>query len=294
VIKGKVLSPVDLREIDFEERVAFQEGWTEVFYQFRGESLRQIDRPTIAFVLPRSEGLRGMSDKPNQPTGRVSYSTDEGDLVIEYDPPARLRTRSAEGRLRVLQSFPFEPTTEEIGFGFKVRESGSVDAMDPKTAIKKAREQGRLGEALGGLRDSVRRTKDAAEREQMELDIRQLEETEKREWTEVQSVVFQAGMSRRSEHRKRAEDSLAGFQRRWAGEGQEGKAAALLEELRKELQSTPDPEALRPRAIFERAKKYAEEGHRALALAMLQTLLQRYPSSDVAADADKLRKSMSQ
>jgi hypothetical protein len=84
------------------------------------------------------------------------------------------------------------------------------------------------------------------------------------------------------------------FLKQWAGEGTEGKAKILLAELDKELASAPAGETERPHRIFERAKKCVEGGKRALAQTLLQTLVARYPSSDVTSEAQQLLKSLSE
>jgi len=127
----------------------------------------------------------------------------------------------------------------------------------------------------------------------MEIDIRNLEIQERREWVEAQALTFQARISRRGQLAADALKALDGYLKRWAGEGTEGKADTLRRDLEKELAQTPPAEAERPRRIFDRAKKLAEAGRRALAQSLLQTLVVRYPSSDVASDAQTLLKSLS-
>jgi hypothetical protein len=293
--KGRMPSPSDLRDVEFEAVAAAVEGGTEVTWRFRGEGLRQIDRVSIVLSLPRSARLTGLPDPPDQPTSRLAVSADEGDLLLAFSEPARLRVRAADGRLRLTPSFTVDPGSEEPIFGFRVRdpEAGGASA-DPVEAAKKARDQRRYGEALDLLRGHVKSVKEAPVREKIEGDIRNLEESERHAWSDVQSRAFQAMISRRAELVAQAEEALELYVREWGGTGQEAKADVLREEMKKEMSSAPDADAERARRILERARTLAQGGRRVLARALLQSLVARYPHTEAAAEAQQILKSQNQ
>jgi TolA-binding protein len=201
-----------------------------------------------------------------------------------------VKYRTVDGRMRITQTWNVD--IDNPVFVFRIRDSGER-GPDPQEEIVKLSKFGKLGESLALERDEVKKVREAVVRERMETDIRNLEIQERREWVEAQALAFQARISRRAQLAADALKALDAYLKRWAGEGTEGKADTLRRDLEKDLAQTPPAEAERPRRIFDRAKKLAEAGRRALAQSLLQTLVVRYPSSDVAADAQTLLKSLS-
>lgn len=292
--EGRMINPLDFREIVFRERVGQTDGLTNVEYGFRGDALKQVDRVTIAFTLPRVDGPpRGIPEN-GDPTTRIICSAEDGEFAFEYQDPAVVKFKTVDGRIRVTQTWRVDPQAEDPTFVFRIRDAGGLKGGDWQTLVNEATGQRKLGEALTILRDNVKKIKDAAVREKVESDVKRLEEAERSAWAEVQALVFQARISRRPELVTKATDALNVYLKEWAGEGTEGKAEALRRDLDKELASTPAGEAERPRRIFERAKKYIEGGKRAIAQSMLQTLVTRYPSSDVTPQAQSLLKTLSE
>jgi hypothetical protein len=292
--EGKMYSPLDFRDILFEERIGQNEGLTNVVYQFRGDALKQVDRVTIALTLPRVDGPpRGISES-GDPTSRITCSAEDGDFAIEYAEPARVKYRTVDGRLRIFQTWTVDPQAEDPAFIFRIREAGGAGPLDPQAALSELKAQRKYGEALALARDQVKKIREVPVREKMDADIRSLEETERRDWAEVQAVVFQARISRRTELVAKALSALATYAKEWSGEGAEAKADSLRREFEKELASAPAGETERPRRVFDRAKKFMESGKRALAQTLLQTLVAKYPSSDVAVEAQQLLKTLSE
>jgi len=288
--KCRLVNPLDFREVPFEERVGQVAGFTTVEFAFPGEALKQVDRVSIVLTLPRVDGPpRGLSES-GDPVSRIVCGAEGGDFALEYSEPARVKYRTVDGRMRITQTWNVD--IDNPVFVFRIRDSGER-GPDPQEEIVKLSKLGKLGESLALERDEVKKVREAVVRERMETDIRNLEVQERREWVEAQALAFQARISRRSQLSADALKALDAYLKRWAGEGTEGKADTLRRDLEKELAQTPPAEAERPRRIFERAKKLAEGGRRALAQSLLQTLVVRYPSSDVASDAQTLLKSLS-
>ena len=138
----------------------------------------------------------------------------------------------------------------------------------------------------------MRGVKEPGLRDKVEKEIRSIEETEIREWTDVQASAFRAGLLRRPENISRAREHVDAYLREWAGIAPcESKASALRGDVAK-ITPASDVESSRPRRMLERARAYGQAGKKALAGALLKTLLVSYPESDSAAPARELLKAM--
>lgn len=286
VTRGRMLSPVDLREIPFEERFSLAEAGARVSWRFSGEPLRQIDRVAVTASLPRSARVQGLPETADARTARLAVSSEEGDFVIEMSRPGRAAVGPAEGRQKLLLSVACEPGAEEAEFGIEIREAGSgTRSGDLLQAARRAREDRRFGEALRVVREALKEAKDPAARERLEAERRSLEEAQAQEWVEARARGFEARLSRRSEDLTRAIEALDRFVREWSGGGLDPAAEALREELRAEAGSVPDRDGERARRILERARACAGAGQAFLARQMLQALLATYPQSEAASEA---------
>jgi len=294
VFKGRMFSPLDFRELPFEARIGESDDATTVVWQFAGDSLKQVDRVTIVMTLPRVDGPpRGIPEN-GDPVNRFTCGAEDGDFGIEYHlDPAVVKSRSIDGRFRVTQSWKVDATAEDPAFGFRIRERGSTP-LDPAAALAEFRQARKYGEALALARDQEGRIKEASAKEKMTSEKRALEEMERRDWADAQAQAFLARMSRRPDLRDRAMDFLDRYLKQWAGEGTEAKADTLARDLDKELRATPAGDAERPQRIFERAKKLMEGGKRKLSETLLQTIISRYPSSEVTPQAQQLLKTLSE
>ncbi|MBV8881566.1 MAG: FHA domain-containing protein, partial [Planctomycetaceae bacterium] len=95
--KGRMVSPVDFREIPFEERIGVVDELTTVEFSFPGEALKQVDRVSVSLTLPRVDGPpRGISES-GDPTYRINCSAEEGEFAIEYSEAARVKFRNVDG-----------------------------------------------------------------------------------------------------------------------------------------------------------------------------------------------------
>lgn len=292
--KGRMVTPVDLREIPFEERIGQNEGLTTIEYSFPGEVLKQVDKVTIALTLPRVDGPPGGIPENGDPTSRIHCTAEEGEFAIEYSEPARVKYRTIDGRIRIFQTWTVDPSVDT--FTFRIREAGGGpnEVFNPAEEIVKLRGQGKLGEALAIARQAVTKIKEPPVKERMLDEIRGLEEQERRDWVEAQALAFQASVSRRQEIVTRAVGFLTTYLRQWTGEGTEGKADSLLKKLNDEMRVAPASELERPKRLVERAKKLLDGGKRVLAQIILGTVVARYPTSDVTPEAQQLLKTLSE
>ena len=291
-VKGRMVNPLDFREVGFEVRVGDSDEMTNVAWQFAGDTLKQVDRVTIAFTLPRVDGPPRLPEN-GDPVMRFACGSEDGDFAIEYETPAQVKFRTIDGRIRIYQTWKVEPQTEDPVFGFRIREKGGAP-LDPLLAIAELRKDRKYGEAVSLARDQAKKIREAALKEKMEGEVRGLEEAERRDWAETQAIAFQARISRRSELIDQARAVLDRYSRQWSGEGTEAKAETLRRELEKELAATPAGDAERPHRLFDRAKRLVASGKRTMAQSYLQVLVSRYPSSDVTPQAQELLKSLSQ
>jgi hypothetical protein len=289
VAHGRMPSPVDLRDVEFDERVSLSDHGARVSWRFSGEPLRQIDRLSLAASLPRSARVQGVPEAPDARSARLAVSSEEGDFTIEISRPARVGLRSADGRPKLVLGLACEPGAEEAELAIEIREAGAGSGSgDPLQAARRAREGRRFGEALALLRQAVKDTRDPALRDRMEAELKSLEETQRQEWADVRARGFEARLSRRPDDLTRALEALERFAREWSGGGLEGSAEELRESLRAETASASDAEAERARRILERARACAGAGQTFLARQMLQALLAAYPQSEAASEARAL------
>jgi hypothetical protein len=240
------------------------------------------------------DGPPGGIPENGDPTSRIHCTAEEGEFAIEYSDPARVKFRTIDGRIRIYQTWTVDPSVDT--FTFRIREAGGGpnEVFNPVEEIAKLRGQAKLGEALSIARDAVKKIREVPVKERMQDEIRGLEEQERRDWVEAQALAFQASISRRPEIAAKAVQFLTGYLRQWAGEGSEGKADRLLKKLNDELRSTPASEAERPKRLVDRAKKLLDGGKRAIAQMILQTVVSRYPASEVVPEAQQLLKSLSE
>ncbi|HEX7900635.1 MAG TPA: FHA domain-containing protein [Planctomycetota bacterium] len=290
--KGKLLSPIDFREIEYDQKVSLEGGGTTIAFRFKGEALRQIDRFSIVMTLPRGTGTPD-PEAAVHPRSRMGFRTADGGFVLEYSVPALVASRgNVDGRHRIVQTFPIDAQEEEIIFGLRIREESAGGEADPQKAAQKALRERRFGEALSLLREFLRGVKEPGLRDKVEKEIRSIEDAEIREWTDVQASAFRAGLLRRPEIISRARDHVDAYLREWAGIApSETKGSALRGEVAKIAPST-DAEGSRPARMLERGKAYAQAGKKALAAAVLETLVGSYPESDAAAAGRELLKAL--
>lgn len=288
IFTGRMLNPVDFREIEFEEQVAHADGATVVVWRFKGVELRQVDRVSVQLGLPQVDSVQGLPESPDQPVLRLVCQAGEGDFVIEANELVRVREQQVQGRRKLTLTYAVDSQQEELVFGFSVRTAAAGGPLDPEKEGGEDEKAGRSGKALSLYRDFLPKVKDAAQHERVELRIRALEEAEKRELEDVQSLAFQADLSGRADPLRRAQEALDAYLLRWKGANVEGKTMRVREVLKRQGEISQASEAERPRKILEQAKKLLESGKRSVAEAMLRTLLSKYPSSEAAAEARQL------
>jgi hypothetical protein len=197
------------------------------------------------------------------------------------------------GGLRLVQSFAVDPAETDGLFALKIREA-AIGGGNPVQKAKSLMISRRFGEALGLLREEISKTKDPSLRDQIEGEIRRLEETERLEWAEIQVAAFQATLSRRADLFDAAMEALDGYLQRWTGEAFTSKAEAVREKCRESQAATAAAEAGRQKLILERAKQYAADGRRALSGSLIRLLMARYPGGAAIEEAREFLKTLSE
>jgi len=290
-LKGRMMSPGDLREIEFEEVVAHKDGETVIQYRFPGSGLRQADRVSLVFTALRVDRILGVPEGGDKSANRISFRSEDGEVVVEYSDPVRLRVEQARGGLRLVQSFAVDPAEADALFALKIREA-AIGGGNPVQKAKSLMIARRFGEALTLLREELTKTKDPSLRDQIEGEIRRLEENEKLEWAEIQVAAFQATLSGRTDLFEAAMETLDGYLQRWTGEPFASRAEALREKCRESQAGTAAEEAARQKLILERARKYAAEGRKALAESLTRLLVMRYPGGAAIEEAREFLKTL--
>ncbi len=288
VVRGKMVSPADLGPLDFEERVEHKGEGTEVWFGFPGAGLRRMDRVSLVFTLPKVDRVQGVPDAADRTTERISFASEEGDVVVQYSEPARIRVDQVRGGLRVVQFFQIDPGETDAEFGLRVYESAS-EVEDALIKVARERSKGRMGAALAILREEIKKVKDPSLYERFEHDMRELDEIEGREWAEVQAACFEACLSRLDDRAAAALSALEKYQQRWAGVAAfASKSESLRERTREVLSAAAAEEAGRHELIVGRAEQQLAAGRKALAGLMVRTFLARHPGSAAAPKAREL------
>ncbi len=294
VLKGRMPAPGDLREIDLAGRLEPAEGGLKATWALSGPHLRLADRVTVLMALPGIDRVQGIPEAAEGTAMRVSFRTRDAEHFLEYGAAARVRAERSAGGVRLLSTFPVDGASGAAEITLTLREAGS-GGVDPLEAASRARLKRELGKALEILREHVARVKEPAIRDRVERDIKQLEEEERREWTDILALAFQASISRRTEAVGAARQALDQYQQRWPGAAAAARADDLREEMTRVMAAaSAENEGARPRRIFLRAKQCADQGKKAIAQEMLRTLLARYPGSDVTAEAQQLLKTVAE
>ena len=294
LLKGKMIGPADFKEIDFEEVVVHKDGQTAIKYLFPGNPLQQVDRFVLVFTALKVDRVLGLPETPERAVDRISFRSEEGEVVVEYSEPAQVRVEPVRGGLRVIQSFAVEPGETDAMFALMVREAAFGTEGDVFERVAKLRRQRKFGAALAQLSEELPKTKDPAVRERIENDLRQFLEMERGEWAEVLASVSQAVLSAGAEAAVAAMGTLDRYQEIWEGEAFAAKVQAQREKLREVLAAAASEEAARHKLILERARQRAAGGRKALAALMIRTLLGRHPGSAVADEAREFLKGLSE
>jgi hypothetical protein len=293
VFGGKLASAADGRDIEFEEQVGSEDGGTTVRWSFRGEPLLQVERYSVGFTLPKGAAAPD-AETLAQPRERATIRCDEGEVALRFLNPARLSVRPiADGRLRLYASWTSEGEKDEVVVAFNVRDaSAGAGSGDPMESAGRLIREGKPGEAQSILKGYLQKVKEQALRDKVEQQLKSLEESERREWAEVQASVFQASMFRRSESVDRARAALAGYARQWTGEPYDSKLAGLRTELGGVVTGS-EAEAERASKILDRAKGLGQAGKRLQAELLARTVVVRYPATEAAEGAKEFLKTLS-
>jgi hypothetical protein len=294
-ITGKLVSPVDLREVDFEQHVALREDNLFIAYSVPTDQIKQVEALQVLATLPRAERISGVPN-PGDPGTMLVVARSEGvDLGIDYVDPTRVVLSRERGGQKLTQIFSIDRGEGKSSVVIKLRAGAAALGAgdDPMAAAQKERERGNYAGALSILKQYVGRIREPDKRKKMSDEIRKLEDDERTDWADVQAAGFRAQISRRAEQIEMALTRISGYQRKWSGDPYLGKAQPVREDLERLVsEAAGERDAERAKRLLERAKAYAQAGRRTLAAEVCEMLLGRYGETPAAKEAQEILKSL--
>ena len=277
-VKGRLPSPLNLEEIEFEQTLVREQDGITVVYQFSEGSLSQIDHLLLRAHLPESVTVLGLS-KDWSEVGQFRLRM--GDRTFELEVPeitqVRLHGRMLEQRLRI------NPRGQTV-VGFKLRGMDALGGVEElHEAVDQALRDGLPGDALDLSRRLLALTRDPGKREPLEARIEELVERERVEWRKVWSEVFLATLAPAEEAVRQAERVLVAHLRSWPGQEFDAKAVPLQEELQRAgTGSVHGPREERARDLLEQWKRSGSAGHDSLAAELLSLLQTHFSDTEAA------------
>ncbi|MBI4563834.1 MAG: FHA domain-containing protein [Planctomycetes bacterium] len=288
-VAGRVLSPADLRTVDFEQEIRAGDGGSLLIgYLLRGDLLKQIDQVAFSAALPRGEAAVGTA------TGDVSllpFRCEAGRFALETTE-GLMRVQADGARGIWLGLLGFGRGASEFRFGLILRpvEAGEED---PRIQARRAESEGRMSDALSMCRRMARTVREPDKKQEWARDVRRLEDLELREWSAAQSALFRAHLMQRRALFERALELLDGYERRWPS----GRFAASAQNERERLragiaEARGGKDAERARRLLHQALQFADAGTKNLARDICEAILRRYGADESAAGASELLKSL--
>jgi hypothetical protein len=305
LIEGKAITPVGLVEVSFNQQIVLLDGGSAlgVSWTFPNEALNQLDGVSAWALLPPGTVAANASGKSE----RVRLRTGSIETRVEYGAMAAVEVLDVQGTKVLVQALEAEPVMKSDGSGGLVPTEHSSVALvirggeasragaaeDPlKAANEEISKNQAYSAAVAILREHGRRLKDPKKREAAMARLAELEDLERRDWTEVQAARFRAWISRRAELFEVAKQRIAVYVKQWGAEAQ-AKAQPLREELDKlGAEAAVERDADRANRLLERAKAYAAAGKRALAAEVCEVLLSRYGATDAGREAADILKAV--
>ncbi len=294
-ISGKLVSPIDLRDVDFEQHVALRDDNLFIAYTVPTDQIKQVETLNVLATLPRAERISGVPNAGDPGTMLVVARSEGVDVGIDYVDPTRVSLLRERGGQKLTQIFAIDRSEAKTTVVIKLRAgAASLGAGDdPIAAAQKERERGGYAGALSLLKQYIGRVREPDKRKKMADEIRKLEDEERTDWMDVQAAGFRAQISRRAEQIEMAMSRVSGYQRKWSGDPYLGKVQPVREELeRLSTEAAGERDAERAKRLLERAKAYAQSGRRTLAAEVCEMLLVGYGQTPAAKEAQEILKSL--
>lgn len=292
LFSGRLPHPADLSEVAFDLMAAEQSGGTSLTWSFPADALQGIDVVAVSLSLPRCEAMLGMSDDPG--TRRVTAVTGGGDVAVEFPvEPARTTSSEVNGRTVLRAAFAADPSGDVLNVTVVVRDGEEARPKEPKDEARTLEKRERYGEALALYRTLAAEQTEPKLRAPLDQKVKELTALERREWADLVGAHIRTSLTRDPTAMAEARRLLDQYRRHWGAVAEnERKAAALVGAADKERASLPDPDREVPARLLARARAEAAAGRRSIAVSMLTYIQGRWPGSDPAKEADKLKRSL--
>ena len=284
---GRLDSPADLRPVDFELEVRGVANGLLLGCRLRGDPLKQVDRIGVSFLLVGGD-IKG--DYTNT-VSRLLFRGEGGDYILEIaDGLMRVSGERLPGARRVRLDIALQRGVAEAAFSFVLRPGGG-GAADPVAEARKAEAEGRMSDAIAAIKELLAVTREEGKKEELQRELRRLEEIEMADWKTVLGLGFRAELVGLKPFYEEAILKLDQYEKRWPGGRHMTAARAERPKLTTGLgAAAADRETERADRLLKRAKAHAAEGQKVLARELAEAVRKHYPSTPAAAEAAEFLK----
>ena len=286
---GRLDSPADLRPVDFELEARGVANGLLLGCRLRGDPLKQVDRTGISLLLVGGD-LKG---DYSSPVSRVLFRGEAGDFIFELAAGLmRVSREGPTGARRVKLDIPLQRGVAEAAFSFVLRPGGGA-AADPVAEAKKAESEGRMTDAVAALRELLAVTREEAKKDELQRELRRLEEIEASDWKAVVGLGFRAELVGLKPFYEEAILKLDQYENRWPDGRHSTMARAERPKLTAGLAAAAaDRETERADRLLKRARAHAAEGQKVLARELAEAVRKHYPSTPAANEVPEFLKSL--
>ncbi|HTF55730.1 MAG TPA: hypothetical protein VK661_00550, partial [Planctomycetota bacterium] len=170
---------------------------------------------------------------------------------------------------------------------------GGGAAADPVAEAKKAESEGRMTDAVAALRELLAVTREEAKKDELQRELRRLEEIEASDWKAVVGLGFRAELVGLKPFYEEAILKLDQYENRWPDGRHSTMARAERPKLTAGLAAAAaDRETERADRLLKRARAHAAEGQKVLARELAEAVRKHYPSTPAANEVPEFLKSL--
>lgn len=288
LLKGRLITPVGLRDATYLQEIAYEDGEVTVAYVIDSPEIRLIDRVEIVTDLPHATELSTPGGE--EMTRRVNFRIRDHEFVIDYPETVQVKVEPLGNGRRLRQFFPVGRQKDRFVTGFKLRELSTTVAYYVRR-LEQRREEARKNEDFAAVRSICRELlqykTDPREQAKYQSIIDEIDKAEELLWQSTLMLVWKALISRRPELAQEALREIDRFLKQYYDSARADEAEGFKNELIAITQARGD-ESDYPRRLLERARAYLESGKELMARDILTVVVRKYPGTEFEREAGDL------